>query len=610
MRSSSRALICCFWALLVLNSFHQAVGADAPESLVSLVPADAGLCVELNDLAHHGEQFQSGEFFRRLESFPPVAEWTGEYSKPVRLILDRIASHLGESTSDFLKKIFGHKVVLSAWPTDGGELNEGPGLLLLDAKDADLLARTIDTLSEGMHADGTDQVPPLEHAGLPYRARSIGEGESARYVYLTSMGSIGVLTNTESVMHAVLELFANQDANIESVADLSSYREARTRVPEDSTVTVFINPRQWSAQKLLSEFVAGDLAPPDDALRRLVNDAWKASDYWITGIELGHDVRLHGFLHLDPELLDEAQQRVLASLRGEPTFFNRVPRDAILATTGNVDFVSLVKGMVAGRPGAEEGDLDTIRNLTRGMLLGLDLIDEVLPALGPEFGVYLVPEGPEVAPAWVGGIQTRSIPGNSGPSVAEALQNGFKTFMNLAAGFLADQGQDVSRLHVTTTDVDGVDVTSLDGVTVWPENVVATVAAAEDFVMVGTSRSAVIESLQIDPRDSLGQCERFLKVLGKGLEHPSQIVYIDCRRMKEVTANDGDVILDTVVRARGLEEELARNSLEQLEAVISLSDHLLGAVKVQESGVAYCVTFAMDDDDDEAQADIAGDLPQ
>ncbi len=609
MRSSNRALICCIWVLLVAYSSQRAVAVDAPESLVSLVPADAGLCVELNDLAHHGEQFQSGEFFRRLESFPPVAEWTGQYSKPVKIIVDRIASHLGESTPDFLKKIFGRKVVLGAWPTDGGELNEGPGLILLDAKDANLLARTIDTLSQGMYS-GSDAAiaPPLEHAGLPYRSRSLGDGEAQRFVYLAAIGSIGVLTNTESVMHSALELLADEDTTIQSVADLSSYREAKTRVPGDSTVTVFINPKHWNAQKLLSEIVDKDLAPPDDALRRLVNDAWKASDYWITGIELGHDVRLHGFLHLDPQLLGEAQQEVLASLRGEPTFLDRVPRDAILATTGNVDFVSLVKGMVAGRPGAEEGDLDNIRNLTSGMLLGLDLVDEVLPALGPEFGVYLVPEGPDVAPAWVAGIQTRSIPGNTGPSVGEALQNGFKTIMNLASGFLADQGQDVSRLRVTTTDVDGVDVTSLDGVTVWPENVVATVAAADNFVTVGTSRSAVIESLQIDPNDSLGQCERFLKVLGKGLEHPSQIVYIDCRRMKEVIDDDRDVILDTVVRARGLDEEVARSSLEQLDAVISLSDHLLGAVKVQESGVAYCVTFAIDDDD--SQADIAGELPQ
>lgn len=607
MRSSSRTLICCSWALLVASAFHSAVAADAPKSLVSLVPSDAGLCVELDNLSHHGEQFQSGEFFRRLEAFPPVAEWTGEYSKPVKLILDRIASHLGESTEDFLKKIFGHKVVLSAWSIDGGKLDEGPGLLLLDATDADLLARTIDTLSQGMHADvAVDVPPPLEHAGLPYRTRTLGDGESQKLVYMTYLGSIGVMTNNESVMHGVLELYAGADTSIESVGDLSTYREAQTRVPSDSSVKAFINPRRWNAQRLLTEIVDSGLAQQDDALRRFVNDAWKASDYWITGIQLGDDVRLHGFLHLDLELLDDAQQEVLASLRGEPTFLDRVPRDAILASTGNVDFVSLVKGLVAGRPGAEEGDLDAIRNLTRGMLLGLDLIDEVLPALGPEFGVYLVPEGPDVAPAWVAGIQTRSIPSNPGPSVGEALQNGFKTFMNLAAGFLADQGQDVTQIQITTTDVDGVDVTSLDGVTVWPQNVVATVAAAEDFVMVGTSRSAVIQSLKIDPKDSLGQCERFLKVLGKGLEHPSQIVYIDCRRMREVIANDGDVILDTVVRARRLEEDMARRSLEQLDAVISLSDHLLGAVKVQESGIAYCVTFTMDED--EAEADIAGDL--
>ncbi len=143
--------------------------------------------------------------------------------------------------------------------------------------------------------------------------------------------------------------------------------------------------------------------------------------------------------------------------------------------------------------------------------------------------------------------------------------------------------------------------------TIWPKSVVATVAAADDFVMVGTSRAAVVRSLRIAREDSLGQCTRFRKVLAGGLERPSQIIYIDCRRMREVIESDGNAILKTVVQARRLDEEAARRSLEQLDAVIALSDHLLAAVRVEDAGIAYSITFTMDDSDSRDENDIAGD---
>ncbi len=610
---STRAMFCgCLWMLIAVWSVASTAQGAAPESLVSLVPSDVGLCVEMDHLAQHGGRFQSGEFFRRLEFFPPFAEWSNEYSKSVSLVLKRIANHLGESPDGFLRKLFGRKVVLGAWPSDGGELNDGPGLILVDTEDAELLAKTIDTLCQGMHpGDKEDGPRQIEHAGSTYRVRSTGTGESQKFVYLTALDHIGVLTNTESVMQAVLELHAGQTSPIESVGSLATYRDARQHVPSDSTITVFINPQRWNAHKLFSEMVDEGFIPSGDAFRHLANGVWQASDYWVTGIQLGDDVRVKGFLHIDQSLLGDAYRDVLASLQGEPTFLDRVPQNAILAMTGNVDFGLLVKGVLAGKSDSDEVDLDTIRNLTRGMLLGLDLFDEVLPALGPEFGVYLVPEettDEEIAPAWVAGIQTRSLPSDNGqgPSVGAALQNGLKTFLSFASGFLNGQGQDSGTVRVNTTRVGVVEVTSLEGVAIWPKSVVATVAASDDFVMVGTSREAVIQSLQIEREDSLGQCSRFRKVLAGGLENPSQIVYIDCRRMRKVLEQDGNAILNTVVRARRLDKELARRSLEQLGAVMALSDHLFGAIRVEESGIAYCVTFTMDGES-RGESEVAGD---
>lgn len=617
MRSSKAALAGCWGKFIAafsvaLLAFGSAVQAEAPESLVSLVPSDAGVCVELNNLAEHGEQFQSGQFFRRLEAFPPVAEFTGEYSKPFKLVLDRIANHLGETTESFLKKIFGQQVVLGAWPAaDGGSIDDSPGLILMDAQDADLLGRTIKLLSQGMPVEGEAAPPELTHAGLPYHMRRTGEGESQKYVYMTALESIGILTNSETVMQSVLELYSGEETTVEGIDSLALYREARSRVPRESTITAFTSPKRWNSQELLSEIVDEGLAPSDHELRRLLNAVWQASSYSITGIQLGEEVRLSGFLHVDQQLLEDSQKQVLASLRGDATFMDRVPREAILAASGNIDIAALVQGMLAERGDAEEGDLDAVRNLTRGMFLGLDLFDEVLPALGPQFGIYLVPEDtPEgeegIAPAWVAGVQTQATGEGDEPSVSEALQNGLKTLMNLAAGFLKEQGQDPAEVRVTTTMVDGVAVTSLEGVKLWPEYVVATVAAADDFVMLGTSREAVIKSLRVEPQDSLGQCERFRKAMAAGLERPSQVIYIDCERMREVIENNGEAVVNTVVQTRRLDEDTARRSLDQLNGVIALADHLLAAVRFEDAGIAYGVTFTMDSVEEASEEEFAG----
>ena len=65
-------------------------------------------------------------------------------------------------------------------------------------------------------------------------------------------------------------------------------------------------------------------------------------------------------------------------------------------------------------------------------------------------------------------------------------------------------------------------------------------------------------------------------------------------------------MLSAVVQTRRLDEDAARRSLDQLNGVIALADHLLAAVRFEDAGIAYGVTFTMDDAEDKSQEEIAG----
>ncbi len=598
-------------ALLALARSDRSGAAEVSE-LASLVPADVGMCVELTDMAEHGGPFLAGRFYERVQSFPPYAKWAGASTKPVTAVLERLAKHLGVTREELLVALFGRRVVFGAWPGADGELASGPGLLLADASDPALLRSIVDTLCSGMSGNAEDRgIRTVEHAGASYRVRTMATGATQQSVCLAVRGSIGILTNSESVMRGVLELAAEDSiADRTGLTSLEAYQDALTHVHADAPVVVFLNPRRWD--NFFADVVEPELRGPVDVIGDAARVFWRASQYWVSSVEIGDGLQLNSFLHVDGEQLPPPMRGVLDGLRGDAGFLDRIPDDCIMAMAGSVDFRQLVDSFLSGGEVGRFGDLDAVRDMTRAMFLGLDLFDDVIPGLGPGVTVALVPhaaDDSEDASSWMIGVETQPRDDDDRrPSVAAALHNGLKTAMYLAAGFLNDDDDDTPA-RVEAQTIDGVEITSLEGIRLLPKHIVATVARIEDTILAGTSSDVIERVIHLEPSQSLGQSARFVELLEQGLPNPSQVIYVDCARMQRALGEQDHEMLALVRQARQLDRATAEAGLAQLQSVLALSDTLLLAAKVEDDGLAFSLIFAMDESrsGSDAQAAVSHD---
>ena len=114
----------------------------AGSTLTRLVPADAGLCLTLEDAATHADRFLASPLFARLREYPPLAEWRREHGTPLKRIAGDVSRQLGVEVDDAWRRAFGRQTVLAVWPP-AADQKEGPGLLLVEADDAELLSRLV-----------------------------------------------------------------------------------------------------------------------------------------------------------------------------------------------------------------------------------------------------------------------------------------------------------------------------------------------------------------------------------------------------------------------------------------------------------------------------------
>src|SRR6185437_5098938 len=94
-------------------------------------------------LAEHLLRFADGPLYQRLTHFPPLARSVGENGPKIALALGEFQKRFGASPLDVWAGILGGRALFAVWPPTG-ESQNGPALLLVEAKDGELLDHLLD----------------------------------------------------------------------------------------------------------------------------------------------------------------------------------------------------------------------------------------------------------------------------------------------------------------------------------------------------------------------------------------------------------------------------------------------------------------------------------
>ncbi len=377
-RPHRMALVGAFWLCGAL----QVLAASA--SLTRLVPADAGVCLTAESLAAHVDQFQTAPLYARWEKFPPLAKWTRENKPALARIAGDVGQQLGVDVHDVWRRVFGQQTVLAIWPPQDADEKQGPGLLLVEAADADLLATLVAGVRDVQERSGElRQSRLVTYRGLEYEERLIERDGGKVHVYLAVLQRIGVLANHAGTIERVLDLHLAREATSASLSQLPAFHDAHAQVDASAPIKLFINPRSWDAALKRGMPAEGE---PLGRGQQLLLQTWRTIKFVSLSLRLEPQVRLEGILALDAASEVTELPEVLGSLSGSPCIFEHIPADCLAAAAGNIDLARLIRW---ARKPADAPDPQAASRKRSAPEVLFSILDGTFQGVGPGFGAFI-----------------------------------------------------------------------------------------------------------------------------------------------------------------------------------------------------------------------------
>jgi hypothetical protein len=473
---------------VILASTSAARADDAMDQLVRLVGPDAGLCLEVPRLDETLTAFKQGEFFRRLQRSKFYAEWTA--ASPKNQGIANLATFVdilsAKPARPFVRDVLGTAVVIAAYTQPGPEMS---AILLSQAVSHESLEGAIKVW---IHAEEC-RVETVQFGHFTYRKRVSAEktDHAGLTLYYATLDRTLLLSDREELVRRAL-ILSGQTATHSTLFDLPAYQQSRRSLSTNCAVRAYINPRAFD------EILGIDPEPasvPNPAKERsavkaragqpsvkssvckVVEAAWRRFEWLALGVEIDRGIVLEGVAHYSSAGLSKEAERFLRSVSGTAEIFPQAPSNACVVLASRQPFGGLFRGTLKRQ--AKQwlsADFESVRQVSRGLLLGYDLFDNIVPLIRGNVGGYLVPrygakpgelpfeglvaaelsERPPAAPAKVGIPQpgqpsaTKDInpkthrepvavtanPSLDQPTAREAIENALNTGLNyLAARF-------------------------------------------------------------------------------------------------------------------------------------------------------------------------------
>jgi hypothetical protein len=393
--------------------------ASAADELFRFVPDDVAFCLAVRDLRRHYAELWASPFadaFRRSplgQALADSAEW-----KQLGKLDGLLERQVGLGWARLRDDILGDAVVLAYRPGPPGQPVRVQGLLLVRAPTAAALAALVRQLEQAQKTSGElKEVYEKSHKGVKYYKRV--EGKTTNFYLLR--GPVLVFSGQEAMLREAIEREQAAPA-VPPVAE-----RLRELGLGRSLVALWLNPRAFDA------VVEAAVTRSGLAGARTFAGCWKALRDVGLGVDLGRDLALSLVVRADVRRLPAAAQRYLATAGRPSALWRVVPEDALLAVGGRLDasalFELLGEFMTPASRQAVRNDLER----TLGAVLGLSVSRELLPALGPDWGLWLTAPAAgdkECSPQAV--LAVRVARGDPAAPVDEALYDALLFWARLA----------------------------------------------------------------------------------------------------------------------------------------------------------------------------------
>jgi len=366
------------WCLLIPQAAPPAPPAlaNARHDLLRYVPEDAAFVLLAQNLDTRLADLAASPFAQTLRKSGLAASLTRTKEWQELLSLQEyLHKHLDLTPADLAEVLPGEALAFVYRPGPVEKPEQDQGLILLRTRKPEALRKLLDRLNAAQKKSGElRDLQTVEYHGLPYVRRV--ERADTNFYYLHD--SLLLFTGQEALLRDAL-----RSARERAAGDSGRFGKLQTALQDDSaTVQLLVNARALDAT-----FAAQARREPAS---KPMADYWKALDSLAVSVTWQEDFTLRVHVLGDPKKLPAAGRRFFSAPARRSEVWSRVPEQPLLALGSQVDLVGLYAVLSEFTPPelrqASEKELE--RNL--GALIGRSILKEVLPALGPDWGLYVV----------------------------------------------------------------------------------------------------------------------------------------------------------------------------------------------------------------------------
>jgi hypothetical protein len=354
--------------------------ATPVDELLRFVPPDVGFCVIARDLRGHGQALADSPFvaaLRKTAAGEAIAH--GEEFGRLEKLQEQLHKQLGIDAHKLLDDIFGDGIAFAYRPGPPGKPEEEAGLILIRARAAKPIAELVMHLNEVQKANG--EVTGIEERtrrGITYFCR-LERDKPPSFYYLR--GPVFLLSGNEALLLQALDLERATAADAEPAVS----RELRLLGADRAVLALWLNPRAFDRHIAERAKCAG----PDAAGLKTMERYWGAFDSGALSLVLDKDLTLSMTLRGRAEQLPAAARRWFAEAAQPSDLWQAFPESPLIAAARRSDMPALMEMVSEFLPGDGRQAMAGELNRSLGSPLGKDIVKEVLPCIGPDFGFYL-----------------------------------------------------------------------------------------------------------------------------------------------------------------------------------------------------------------------------